>query len=76
MSATSIQIQVDAETARAYHAASDEERQALDLLLALRLRDATRTPARSLETIMADASRHARAQGLTEHALADLLRDE
>jgi hypothetical protein len=75
MTATSIRIQVDPETARAYREASDAERRKLDLLLQLRLREATQQPER-LEDVMREISRNAQSLGLTEGEFKGLLRDE
>jgi hypothetical protein len=75
MTATSIRIQVDPETARAYREASDAERRKLDLLLQLRLREATQQPER-LEDVMREISRNAQSRGLTEGEFKGLLRDE
>ena len=75
MPAASIRIRVDPETARAYREASDSERRKLDLLLGLRLREATRGQD-TLEDVMREVSRNARARGLTDEELARLLRDE
>ncbi len=75
MPATSIRIRVDPETARAYREASEQERSKLDLLLGLRIREATRRPEK-LEDVMREISRNAQARGLTEEELERLLRDE
>lgn len=75
MSATSIRIRVDPETARAYRQATEPERRKLDLLLSLRLREATQHP-ETLEDVMREVSRNAQARGLTEEELERLLRDE
>ena len=75
MSATSIRIRVDPETARAYREASEPERRKLDLLLSLRLREATQRP-ESLEDVMREVSRNAQARGLTEAELARPLQDD
>ncbi|MCE9554018.1 MAG: hypothetical protein K8T91_11670 [Planctomycetes bacterium] len=69
-----ITIYVDPQSAGAYRAASQEDRQKLDLLLAMRLRDAT-GPAGSLEQIMRQISQEAQARGLTPQILSDLLND-
>lgn len=75
MPAESIRIRVDPEAARAYRSVSERERRKLDLLLSLRLREVTERE-ESLEEVMREISRNAQARGLTEEALADLLRDE
>jgi hypothetical protein len=63
-----ITIRVDPEAARAYRASSAEQRRKLDLLLSLRIKDATRSDL-SLREIMRDISRKAQERGLTPDAL-------
>ncbi len=75
METQKITIRVDAEAARAYAAASPEERRKIDLLLGLRLGEVT-SPAVPLEEIMRDISEKAQARGLTEERLDELLRAE
>lgn len=74
MDSEPITIFVDPQSAGAYRSASQEDRQKLDLLLAMRLRDAT-GPAGSLEQIMRQISQEAQARGLTPEILNDLLDD-
>lgn len=62
MSATSIRIRVDPETARAYRQATEPERRKLDLLLSLRLREATQRP-EALEDVMREISRKGVSDG-------------
>lgn len=69
-----ITIHVDSQAAGVYRAASEEDRQKLDLLLAMRLREAT-GPGRSLEQTMRQISREAQQRGLTPEILDDLLDD-
>ena len=76
MATTTISLEVDADTARAFSEASAEERRKLQLLLRLRLRELTARPARPLKEIMDEIGRHAEAQGLTPEILESLLRDE
>jgi hypothetical protein len=76
MATATISLEVDADTARAFSAASAEERRKLQLLLSLRLRELTTRPPRSLKEIMDEIGRHAEAQGLTPELLESLLRDE
>ena len=75
MNTEPITIHVDSETAGAYLASSEEDRRKLDLLMALRLKDATR-PGRSLEDIMRQISREAQRRGLTPEILEELLRND
>ena len=64
--ADQITVSVDADVARAYRTASDDERRKLDLLVNLRLRDATGDED-SLRDIMLDISRKAAASNLSPH---------
>jgi hypothetical protein len=70
-----ITIQVDAEAAPAYRAASEEERRKIDSLRSLKLRSATRSQV-SLRTYRDEISRRARERGLTPEILESLLDDE
>jgi hypothetical protein len=70
-----ITIEVDAEAAHAYRAASDEERRKIDSLLNLQLRRATRSQV-SLTTYMDEISRRAQERGLTPDILESLLDEE
>lgn len=76
MAKATISLEVDADSARAYAAASAEDRRKLQLLLGLRLRELTAHPARPLKEVMDDIGRHAEASGLTPEILESLLRDE
>jgi hypothetical protein len=67
-----ISVSVDVEVAQAYRSASDEDRRKLDLLVNLRLRDATRAEA-SLSEIMREISQKARQRGLTPEILKSIL---
>jgi hypothetical protein len=72
MASEAITIRVSREAARAYEAASEEERRKLDALLSLKLTEVMRveTP---LEEVMSDISRKAQERGLTPEALSALL---
>jgi hypothetical protein len=75
MNTREITIRVDAEAAKAYAAASAEEREKIDLLLSLRLSQVT-NPSAPLEQVMREISESARARGLTEDRLNEMLREE
>jgi hypothetical protein len=75
MNTREITIRVDAEAAKAYAAASSEEREKIDLLLSLRLSQVT-GPSASLEQVMREISEAARRRGLTEERLSEMLREE
>lgn len=70
--AETITVSVDSEVAAAYRAASTVERRKLDLLINLRLRDATR-PGQSLREVMLEVSRNAQERGLTPAVLQNIL---
>jgi hypothetical protein len=74
MQTEEITIRVDPEAARAYRAASQQERGKLDLLLTLRLHDALRAGG-SLQELMSDISRKAQERGLTPEILESILNE-
>ena len=57
-----ITVSVDADVANAYRLASDADRRKLDLLVNLRLRDATRSNT-SLKDVMVQISQNAQQRG-------------
>jgi len=67
-----ITVSVDHDVANAYRLASDNDRRKLDLLVNLRLRDATRSKA-SLKDVMLEISQYARQRGLTPEILKSML---
>lgn len=67
-----ITVSVNTDVARAYRVASEKERYKLDLLVNLRLRDATRTPS-SLRQLLGEISRNAQERGLTPTILQSIL---
>jgi hypothetical protein len=75
METREITIRVDAEAAKAYAAASPEERKKIDLLLSLRLSQVT-GPSAPLEQVMREISESAQERGLTEERLSEILREE
>ncbi len=76
MATTTISLEVDADSARAFSAATAEDQRKLQLLLRLRLRELTARPARPLKEVMDEIGRAAEARGLTPEILDSLLRDE
>ncbi|MEX0641474.1 MAG: hypothetical protein WD468_02170 [Pirellulales bacterium] len=70
---STISIEVDSETARAFAEASDENRRKLQVLLNLRLRELTAAPARSLSEVMDEVGQSAAARGLTPELLESML---
>lgn len=73
--AEQITVSVDSDVASIYRSASDEERRKLDLLINLRLRDATEST-KSLRDIMSEVSRNAQRRGLTREILQSILDGE
>jgi hypothetical protein len=76
MSTESISINVDADAARTFCAATPVERRKIELLLSLRLRELTSKDARSLREIMDEIGNQAESRGLTPDVVESLLRDE
>ncbi|MCY3657963.1 MAG: hypothetical protein OXG36_02955 [Caldilineaceae bacterium] len=70
-----ITVSVDSKVANAYRGASDSERRKLDLLVNLRLREATGT-CRSLQEVMEELSRNAQQRGVTPEILRSILDEE
>lgn len=70
-----ITVSVDADVADAYRAVSDGDRRKLDLLINLRLREATHSK-RTLRDIMQDISRNAQRRGLTPEILQSILKEK
>ena len=75
METKTISIRVSPEAARAYLAATDEQKRKLDALLSLKLSEATRGK-RPLEEIMSEISRKAQERGLTSEVLRSILNEE
>ena len=67
-----ITLSVDSETARAYEAASDEERRKLDLLISLRLQEALGAD-EPLPDVMRQISDRVEQRGLTPDRLDEIL---
>ncbi len=72
MEVREIKIRVDAESAEIYESAIFADRQKLDALLSLKLKEFAKKR-RPLEAVMSDISRKAQARGLTPEILSDLL---
>lgn len=70
-----ITISVGPEAASAYRAASEEDRRKLDLILSLRLSEATES-SRPLKDVMRQIRRNAEARGLTPEILESLLDEQ
>ncbi len=74
MAVENITIPVDPQAASAYNSAAPEERQKMQALLALWLRDLVAAEPATLKQIMDDVSRQARARGLSPDLLESLLK--
>lgn len=69
-----ITVSVDSDVADLYRSASESDRRKFDLLVNLRLRDATRSQ-RSLQEIMSEISRNAQKRGMNPGILQSILED-
>lgn len=69
-----IAVKVTPEAAKAFRSASDAERRKMELLLSLRLLDAAESRP-TLEEIMRGISKSAKARGLTEKKLKEILEE-
>lgn len=72
MTMQEITIRVDPAAAAVYLSASEQERRKLDALLSLRLSEASRSDQPLLDVIR-EASREARANGLTPEILQEIV---
>lgn len=70
-----ITVSVDSIVAERYRSATDQERRKLDLLVKMRLLDATQ-PGRSFRDLMREISRNAKRRGMTPEILQSILADE
>jgi len=75
MATREISVRVSDRAARKYEEASEQERRKLDALLSMRLTEARRST-RPLEEVMSDLSREAKANGLTEEKLQQILSED
>lgn len=75
MKTKEITIRVDEDAANAYRSAPEEDRRKLDLLLSLRLSEATRSTG-SLKDVMREISRKAQDRGLTAEVLETILDEQ
>jgi hypothetical protein len=76
MSTEAITLEIDAEAARAFKAASAEEREKLQVLLGIWMKEYARADAASLKEVMDEASRKAQSRGLTPETLESILEEE
>jgi len=73
---TTISIEVDKDLARSFLQASVDEKQQLNFLLNLRLKELIATPHKPLGIIMDEMGHYAELQGITPEMLASLLNEE
>jgi len=71
-----ITLQVDPDAANIFKSASDEERQKVQVLLGIWLRQLGKEEARPLREMMDEISSKAKARGLTAEALEEILKEE
>jgi hypothetical protein len=72
MATEQITIQVDAEATRVFKSASAEERRKLEVMLDLRLKEATGSR-ESLQDVMSEVSHKSQQRGLTPEILRSIL---
>ena len=70
---TTITIPIDPETARAYNFASPEEKRKMQALLSLWLRELAVSESPSLQQVLDEVGKKARARGLTVDILESIL---
>ncbi len=75
METKTITIRVNAEVARIFEAAFEEQRRKLEALLSLKLGYATRSQ-KKLAEVMSEISQKAQARGLTPEILDSILNEE
>ena len=76
METVPITIHVDEGTAKAFAAASEEDKRKMELLAVLRLQDFVAGPQRPLKDVMDEIGRHAEARGITPKIVESLLNGE
>jgi hypothetical protein len=76
MATVPLTVYVDAEAAKAYYSASEQDRRAMQYLLGLRLREIVAAPRVSLREAMDAMGREAEARGLTPEILEAILQEE
>ncbi len=74
MKTDAITIHVDHEVAKAYLAASEDDRRKMDLLAGFQLTEFLHSP-ESLEKVIDDVSREAKERGLTPEILDSILHE-
>ena len=72
---STITIPVDQQVAQAWNAADEQERQKVQVLVGLWLREVLSEKRRSLDEILGEAGRKAEARGLTQEILDSILKE-
>jgi hypothetical protein len=76
MSTEVITLEVDSEAARAFKSASAEEREKLQVLLGIWLKEYAKAAPLSLKEAMDEGGRNAQGRGLTPEILESILEEE
>ena len=76
MSTEAITLEVDSEVARIFENTSGEEREKLQVLLGVWLKEFVKSDSASLKRTMDELSERARSRGLTPEALDSILKAE
>jgi hypothetical protein len=76
MSTEIITLQIDPEAAKAFNAASAEEREKLQVLLGIWLHELGRTESKSLSEVMDEIGNKAKSRGLNAETLAEILKED
>lgn len=76
MSTEAITLEIDSEAAQAFKSAPAEEREKLQLLLAIWLKEYAKADTASLKETMDEISRKAQSRGLTPEILESILEEE
>lgn len=76
MSTEAITLEVDSEAAQAFKSASAEDREKLQVLLGIWLKEYAKAATPSLKETMNEMSREARRRGLTPEILESILEEE
>jgi hypothetical protein len=76
MSTEAITLEIDSEAAQAFKSVSAQEREKLQVLLGIWLKEYARADATSLKETMDEISRKAQERGLTPEILGSILGEE
>ncbi len=76
MSTEAITIELDSDSAQVFKTASAEEREKLQVLLGIWLKEYARADAASLKDTMSEIGREAQSRGLTPEILESILEED